>query len=255
MAAVDPARQLVERPPKPIYFIHVRKTAGSSFFRAFDGVGGIDHSHAPAWSLDLPADTFTVTILRDPVRRVLSYYRYLHWARANPDAVDLEPTIAAVVAESALLQGGPNYVSHQLRNWRTESAVKELGLGQFTRRLMVRGSDFGAFLGRVPPRKLLTQLWMFSRAFDPDEAAERVLECDAVLFTETYSEDLEALGATLGLKLEEKHQRRFQFEVEVDAPDRNRLRERLLPEYEMLERVRAGLDAKKSARPGLAAQP
>jgi hypothetical protein len=96
-----------------VYHIHVRKTGGTSLNHVFLGISGRDpaaayrelatrpshcaewdgyryvgwnvdailegdyfyaFSHAPIWRLDLPAGTFTVTCLRDPVERVLSHY-------------------------------------------------------------------------------------------------------------------------------------------------------------------------------------
>ena len=99
-----------------VYCHHIRKTAGTSLLLAFLSLGGEDptdvwrrinasrlhrtrsgsyafasmddrvisegayffgQSHTSAAQLRLPPDTFTVTILRDPVRRVKSLYDYL----------------------------------------------------------------------------------------------------------------------------------------------------------------------------------
>lgn len=96
-----------------IYHYHVRKTAGSSLSRAFRLLAkaqradphnadtpfernrlvfvGNDRaaiargdwffgtSHIPAHRLDMPPGTFTVTVLRDPLRRFVSYFQYLHF--------------------------------------------------------------------------------------------------------------------------------------------------------------------------------
>jgi len=100
-----------------IYHFHIRKTAGSSLNAAFRSLssdlseyeydflnrnGWVAHdnyvyvshnrfliergyyfagdSHIPMHEIDVPANSFTVTILRDPAERVISHYRMLqHW--------------------------------------------------------------------------------------------------------------------------------------------------------------------------------
>jgi len=105
-----------------VYHYHVRKSAGTSLNRAFWELGGepgpevlkrmkdsplnrtisnglvivrhnqpaieqglyfFANSHLPAHQLRLPDRTFTVTILRDPLSRLVSHYRYLRWLEQN----------------------------------------------------------------------------------------------------------------------------------------------------------------------------
>lgn len=108
-----------------IYLYHIRKTAGSSLRWTFMDLGGHDlrggekerhlnthgwvvhgghayvthnrylleraayffgDSHFPFHDVRIPEKTFTITILRDPVARVISHYRMLlHWQNANID--------------------------------------------------------------------------------------------------------------------------------------------------------------------------
>ena len=107
-----------------VYCHHIRKTAGTSLFLSFLALGGEDpmvvwrrlntarlprttsgpyayasvhrrllaqgaylfgRAHRPAEEQPLPPGTFTVTVLRDPVTRVHSYYDYLV-AGDTPDA-------------------------------------------------------------------------------------------------------------------------------------------------------------------------
>lgn len=233
-----------------VYHFHVRKTAGTSLNAAFWALGGLDlramadrqeaegnglrfvrgnprlieagdyfyaNSHQPAHTLALPPDTYTITILRDPAARVLSYYRYLLWARRNPDAREAEPFIDEVVAESAFLDR------------------------RFS--LRRREATFRDFLERVPAEHLLAQLHMFSASFDPGEAAANALACSATCFTETYPADLARIAAELRLDLAEMRERGFGEKVELGEAERELLRERLAPEYAMIERVREGLGA------------
>jgi len=230
-----------------VYHFHVRKTAGTSLNSAFWALGGFDlrtvageqaiegnglrfvrgnqrlieegdyffaNSHQPAHELRLPPATYTITILRDPAARVISYYRYLLWARSNRNARQEEPFIDDVVAESSFLG----------------------------RRLSLRRrTGFRDFLERVPTERLLTQLHMFSARLDPSEAAENALACSATCFTETYLEDLRRVAAELRLDLSEKRERSFGEKIELSDEEQELLRERLAPEYAMVELVREGI--------------
>jgi hypothetical protein len=277
--------------PERIYHFHIRKTGGSSLDSAFLALGGselgtiaerakfdenlvegnglkfVQHdidriaagdyffasSHEPIFRLRIPPGTFTLTILRDPVARAVSYLRYLLWARANPTAYDLEPYLDKVRTESEFLDGGARFLRSEISTHgiKVESAVRELGMGQYLARLSPYRPDLGrhqlrpdlhAFLARVPPRRLLTQLYMFSKRLDPKEAAANVLNFSEVCFTETFSADLARLGERLGLDLQEKRERSFGEKISLSDSERSVLRKRLKPEYEMVERVRDGLN-------------
>lgn len=237
---------------KRVYHFHVRKTAGTSLNSAFWALAGLDlramadrqvaegnglkvvrgnprlieegdyffaNSHQPAYALRLPPSTFTITILRDPASRAISYYSYLLWARSDEANRDREPFLDEVLAESAFLEGG------------------------FLARLAPRRREAGFrdFLDRVPPSHLLTQLHMFSERLDPGEAAEKALACSAVCFTETFPEDLRALARELRLDLRERQERRFGEKATLTDEELGLLRERLAPEYAMIDRVQEGL--------------
>lgn len=249
---------------KRIYHFHVRKTAGTSLNSAFWALAGLDlramsdrqvaegnglkvvrgnprlieegdyffaNSHQPAYALRLPPSTFTITILRDPASRAISYYSYLLWARSGEADSDREPFLDEVLAESAFLGGGS---------------------GRFLARLAPRRREttFRDFLDRVPPSHLLTQLHMFSERLDPGEAAENALACSAVCFTETFPEDLKALARELRLDLRERRERRFGEKAVLTDDELGLLRERLAPEYTMIDRVREALGRRGGRVPG-----
>lgn len=178
-----------------------------------DGRYHIGYSHQPAWLLDLPADTFTLTILRDPLRRLQSYYRYLLWVRRqySRDFGDLR------VAETG---------------WQTLLTEAEaLGLdGSESLRNLVE---------RAPAQHVLNQLWMFSETLDPGEAAERIRACSAVLRTEYFAEDLAGLSTRLGIPLRVYHERGYDYSglPEPTVEELAFAREALAAEYAMLDEL------------------
>jgi hypothetical protein len=273
-----------------VYHFHVRKTAGTSLNAAFWALGGIEPSamrpsvevvtgnglrfvrgnhnliangdylfastHWQKCHVQIPPDTFTVTILRDPVSRVLSYLRYLQWIMATAESESDDPFATDVRAESRFLTGGLDYAlgRFSLDRLRAESAIQTLGLRQFLTRLpwlFTGADDIKGFLRRVPPYRLLTQLHMFSKRMDPTEAAENVLACNAVCFSETFSKDLKRIGTTLDLPLEERHERRSGKKSTFTTDELVPLRERLEPEYLMIEQVRRGLATSQSDGDGV----
>jgi hypothetical protein len=285
----------VDQAVNRIYHYHVRKTAGTSLDSSFWALGGaaveaasrreeteavepdephrrfVRHdaeliargdyfyasSHLPLHQVKVPAETFTVTILRDPAARVISYYRYLLWVRGpGAGAAEAEPFLDQVRAESAFMDGGFRYLRSQISSpgvtmGSVAGSVRQFGLRRILARLVPSKGDEGGggadtftnFLDRIPPRRLLSQVHMFSAAMDPGEAAENALSCSEILFTETFSEDLSRLAHRLELPLQEKRERRFGVDVELSDSDRERLRDRLRPEYEMLARVREATPA------------
>lgn len=223
-----------------IYHYHVRKSAGTSLNSAFWGLAGLDlnaighhirvckngyvfvrhnrtliergdyfyaNGHHPAYTLELPRDTFTITILRDPLKRVLSYYRYLRWARDVPAAAKQEPALKG--------------------SWK--GLRRELGW---------LGRSFGEFLTRTPREHLMAQLNMFSPSYNIAEAVERIGQCSAVSFTEQFGDGLQLLGQQLQLPLTERHERRFAFEYTPSANELDQAREILEPEDQLIAEVK-----------------
>lgn len=218
-----------------IYFYHVRKTGGTTFAHSFLALAGenpgvvegrmkrppfctssgpyryayqdplllrhgyylFGYGHEPAELIHLPEMTFTVTILRDPVDRVVSLYRYLADPRADEGQV-----------------------------FRSQSYERE----------WVK-SGFHRFLDQVAPFELLNQLYMFSRSGDVTEAAERILSCDRILFTESLDRSQAELAAYLGLGLAPRRERQSALDYWPAGDEEGRLRELLEPEYQLMSLV------------------
>ncbi len=221
-----------------VYHYHLRKTAGTSLNAAFWALGDADdeavhralradrqhrvvaggkvfvshnrylirqghyffaNSHFAWPEIPLPPQTCTVTIFRDPVARLVSHYKML---------VHLLQTDTA----------GP-VLRKREGGW-------------------VRGGLSG-FLRVAPRAHLMRQLTMFSPRFDIHEAIDRVMACSHVMMTETFDQDLERLGTSLGLALRAQRRRVTPIDVEVTQVERDDARELLEPEYKLIEAARA----------------
>lgn len=216
-----------------IYHYHVRKSGGTSFNRAvidalndgrrmtYENLGrSLDHrllrwngrtvvgwhpelirggryayafSHHPAHRLQLPPRTFTVTILRDPIARVVSHYRMLLDFRRSDS-------------------------NHPAR-WKEVSWL---------------GNGFSNFLNLIPREDLLSQLWMFSSRFEPQEALRRLEHTDAVLRTEELSKGIQHIGEYLNLSIRPQHARRSSIPFLPSESELAHLRGLLEPEYRLL---------------------
>ncbi|MEM0980246.1 MAG: sulfotransferase family 2 domain-containing protein [Cyanobacteria bacterium P01_H01_bin.58] len=227
-----------------IYHYHIRKSAGTSLNSAFWNLAGLTlrdigrqaiiqkgkfvfvrrsanlinqghyfygNSHNSAHKLSLPDKTFTITILRDPLDRLLSYYRYLSYVRYNPLASEKEPFFQEVYKESGCL-----------------------------------GEKFSDFLDNVHKRNLMNQIYMFSNTYDINEATERIVQCSAVCFTKTFSQDLANLNQHLNLSLTAKRDRAFKQEVEFSASDLVLARNALVDEFQLIEQVKKQLSINTS---------
>ncbi len=233
---------------KRIYLHHIRKTAGTSLYLSFLALGGEDpmevwrrittsplprtvsggyaftanhrmllaegayffgRSHRTASRQPLPTRTFTVTVLRDPIDRVRSYFDYL-------------------------IEGDDPNAPGRVTDWERRMAW----------------DGFDAFLDRIPPEHLLSQVAMFSERFDVSEATDRIAACSSVFFTEDFAQGLGGLAQRLDLPLEVRRARVAGARTVLTDGQRERLRSRVEPEYELLRRLAEdGIASASSRRP------
>ena len=228
-----------------IYHYHIRKTAGTSLNSAFLNAFGIDFeqleesrrvrkgslvfaqhnwpvikhgkffyasSHAAAHQLSPPPGTFTVTVLRDPVDRLLSHYRYLMAIKTDPQ------------------------VRKQEARW----------METLEREMLWLGDSFAEFLTLIPREHLQRQLYTFSAQYDVEQASQAIVDCSAVCFTETINADLQRLARQLNLPLQLRHERRSAPLPRPPQADLEQAQALLAPEIELLSHVRARLAATRT---------
>lgn len=220
-----------------IYMYHVRKTAGTSILFAFMRLAHTDpylierrlsrftcaqcngyrfvalneylirhgsyffaFSHAPAHTINPPeVGTFKFTVLRDPIDRVVSLYRYL----ACPDT-DSSFSLKAPIEE---------------RRWAMEG--------------------FDRFLDQIPHQHLTNQLHMFSKSSSVDEAVTCLNTLNMVLRTERLDHDLDRLQEALNLQLSLGKERSSLLPFTPTEAQRSRLYDIVQPEFEMLRQIDA----------------
>ena len=232
---------------KRVYHYHVRKTGGTSLNHSFLALAdaaptdlykaiatSFDHSvtskgrvyvgwnkrlierghyfyaysHIPAHQLRLPSDTFTVTVLRHPIDRILSHY--------------------------AMLLDGIDTKGKRPWDWEYQTATPKW----FREESQWLGSNLRDFLAAVPREHLLRQLYMFSAEFDVDEAFRRIIGCSHCAFLDDLSADLNHLSKRLGLELPLRHDRRSRSRSMITPSDLALLEAEMEPELRLYVKLR-----------------
>ncbi len=244
---------------------HVRKTAGTSLNAAFRALGGPEASRATGEerratdSDDRPDDR--PDDQRRPIRRQVpgSSVRAngLTFVTGATSRIDEGAYFFANSHTAAYVLHPPrhtfrltilrNPASRLVSHYRYLRHVRELGLadGPSQAELSWADGSFEEFVQAMPRRGRLRQLYMFSETFDVAEAADRIAGLDAVLFTETYPDDLADLARRLGLPLEVRRERSFDYTTTVSPDEIQAVLPLLSDELDLVERVtrRLGRDA------------
>jgi hypothetical protein len=223
-----------------IYHIHIRKSAGSSLNNLFfnqaalslkefwreplyikNGKVFVQHqkphinkgdyyyasSHWPIWDLHLPPNTFTYCILRDPVDRLISLYKYYCWV--------------AQVDEKTGYSKDPSYYSLLQQKSLLNKAFKE-------------------FVNNLSNKYLFNQLYMFDQNLNPNKALELLSKVDKVYFFDDIQFAIEDLVSSLNLKpLTPSKERSFQnVSYSVTEEDKEFAKEKLALEIEFYQKAR-----------------
>lgn len=222
---------------RPIYHVHLRKTAGTSINFSFlsqakvpdtmkfyqeltkksnhrlikdskvfvgwnkalinEGSYSYAFSHIPLHELDLPKHCFVFTCMRDPVKRLISHYNMLKYYQNND-------------------------VHHPYFKFYEDKL----------------GGSVVDFAQSIPKELVMHQLYMFSKNYDIEEALAALLRLDHVMFTESIIEDLNTLESLTEWKLPINRQKAFGHKEVISADDVERLRVLLEPEYALIEKLK-----------------
>jgi len=108
----------------------------------------------------------------------------------------------------------------------------------FNKEKMWLGNTFNDFLDKVPKVHLLTQLFMFSKEYDIEEAFDRIMGCTCFIFTEKFDQGVQLLSSRTGCTLEPIHTRKASFNFKLEEIEMERLRALLEPEYQLYNRLK-----------------
>jgi len=193
-----------------VYHVHIRKSAGTSINAAFWGLGGLNlkklkreplkigskhlvfvrnnvkfieegnyffaNSHIPIWNLNLPENTFTFCVLRDPYERLVSLYKYYIWVSKTPkkEALKVEPYYNSLIKHTHWL-----------------------------------GNTFSDFLDNIPKKNIANQLFMFSEKYNVKEAHKNINRLNKIYFQDNFKEAITDLSEKLDITLKVKRERNF----------------------------------------------
>lgn len=220
-----------------IYFHHIRKTAGTSLCWAMLSITGENGAQL----YDRLARQFVPRlVLGDKVfvgwhgRLIQQGHYYFAFSHTPAHALCLPPATYTV---TCLRDPAKRVVSHY--RMLREFEVTEPNRPVLRAECHWLGGSFADFIDRLPREHLMRQLYMFSPRFDPAEAADAVAHCSCVLSTENFDAGLAQLSQTLGHDLPNHRAKGSGFTVDLTDRDVARLRDRLEPEYRMMEQLAA----------------
>lgn len=211
-----------------IYHYHIMKTGGTSINSAFFSLSGkdsyevrrsiINHperyfrseehvfsrgkwliesglftygfSHFPKWQVNVPADTFTFTCLRDPLKRLISRYRHLQMMYQSSYRAKFEADRAAFVDS---LQ-----------------------------------DDFLSFVQQTSIEQRHHMLYMFSEQLDPYEAFEQLKKLDIFIFLEELKEGMSLLEERTGFSLPMRWANKSSYQEEITEEAKEEAKARYL---------------------------
>ena len=160
-------------------------------------------SHIPYWDIIIPERTFSFTVVRDPLERLLSYYKMLRLYQVS-------------------------------RKWSMIDAPH----AELDQEVEYIRDNFQEFLNHLPRQHLLNQLYMFSQDFKVDVAIDNASKIDRIYESSNLSLMVREMNLRFGMTLSIPEINRSDFRLNLGALDISKARSALGLEYEFYDQVR-----------------
>lgn len=154
-------------------------------------------THIPSWKIRIPSDTFTISIFRNPIRRVISHY---------------------------------NDIKGKVERGEKHSFLREES--QFL------GSSFTDFVDNLPPEKLQSQLYNFSKDYDLDEAVKKIKSLNLILTLEDISNGIQEINNRLGIGLQIVKKNKSESFNHPSTDEINYLSSKITQEIDLFEKLK-----------------
>ncbi len=233
------ASRLIQNQEQPIYHVHIRKNSGTTINFAFLSNANL-----------LPVEDFYESIAKKPNHRLIRNNKvFVGWnvnlinegnfsyafSHTPLHQLNLDPNIFVF---TCLRDPAKRVISHynMLRYYKINNinhpCMKIEGKWL--------GKNFDDFIVKLPKKHLLNQLFMFSNDFNIQEAIERLKKLDKIIYTETLNHGLKDLENLTGWKLPISNQKKYGFKKELTSNQLLQLWKKLIPEYELIEKIKKG---------------
>ena len=213
---------------KRLYLFHARKTAGTTIAKIFMSATGCDGGQLYEQLCEATDRQF---LSQDSIfvgwdkRLIESGEYYFGFSHIPFDDLSLpEQTFRFTVLRDPVQRVLSHY--RMLLDFSKQDDPHE----SFAEEKHWLGNSFEDFLDRIPREHLQNQLFMFSKKFDPDEAASRVLDLEHVILFEQLEHGLCRLENLVGKPLSIRHDRKGQSQFEISQQDHDKLKQMLEPE-------------------------
>ena len=219
-----------------VYLYHIRKTGGTSLNYMFLALGG-----------EASPDVYSRLTHNRMLRAIIGDKVYVGWNKPLIEQGRYFYAFSHIPAHQLTLPGRTftitclrDPVTRVLSLYRMLVEYRD---NNIPHPMMVRqgawlGHGFADFLERIPRRHLLRQLFMFSEAFSPAEAFDRIRACSHYFFLEDFAAGVRTLSEKLQIALEPLHVKQAASDPVIHQADIERLRSLLEPEYVLYHRLR-----------------